>query len=254
MKPLAFSHHLFRNCSLLACFALLGCNQNQESKPKPTTQAGTQVDSAASPRDPASPSAPAPVAKAEAAAPVPIAEEKTGDSPALTDAARLEAIQKRYAEVTTKNSLIMKSHTFECVGGEVNIRLRRYFEVDQLAQAAIEVAFPGHASERYEFIYSSGQMVFAIANENSWGFSSEVAGDNTVDTITQRRYYFDNGETFRCLKKKVKGPTKQVDKLLEQATNQEDDCAMSRQLKTLAAGMLTNESEPALIKESLCKI
>lgn len=252
MKPLAFSHHLFRTCFLSAIFALLGCNQNEESNPKPSAQAGTQLDNPAPLHAPAPTSAPAPGTKA--ATPVPTAEEKTEDSPAASDAARLEAVQKRYAEVTTKNSLIMKSHTFECVGGEVNIRLHRYFEVDQLAQAAIEVSFPGHASERYEFIYTAGQMVFAIANENSWGFSSELAGDNTVDTITQRRYYFDNGETFRCLKKKVKGPTKQVDKMLEQAINQEDDCAMSSQLKTLAAGMLTNESEPALIKQSLCKI
>lgn len=235
----------------IALFALcLSCDDQRE--PADSSAAALKGEPRTAPA-PASEELKAAKANAEATGKnAKIAE--TAPEPAPATASRLESIQKRHAEVTSKSSLILKSHAFECSGGEVRTQLHRYFEQDQLAQATIQVAFAGHASEHYQFIYENQTLVFAVANQSSWMFTSGPPGEDTADTITQHRYYFDQGAAFRCLKKQAKGPTKQIDKLLEQAPNAESDCALSDKLKQLAGAMQSNESEPAVVKQVLCKL
>lgn len=244
---MTFSPYLLAIGCVFALSLCLACDHKSEKTTvlEPTTAASQAVTSLAE-------GAPAPEKKDLIQSKE--AEKDDIPSAAPTDASRLEAVQKRYAEVTSKNSLIMRSHSFECVGGEVNAKLVRYFEADQLAQANIQIDFAGHASEQYQFIYQGKELVFALANETVWSFSSGAPGENTEDTITQQRYYFADGEPFRCLKKKAKGPTKQIDKLLEQAPNEKDDCSLADKLKKLGDGMLTDEKEPAAVKQVLCKI
>ena len=224
----------------LSFLPLSGCNQEKDPAPAPAVHASDSEP-------------PSPGREPKKSAESDDERESTATAPATSppsDEARIEAIRNRYREVTTKNSLHLTTGSFECRGGEVHAQFRRYFDNGKLAQSAIEIAFAGHASEKYEFIYEHDELVFAIENEGSWGFTEGAPDENTEDTITQKRYYFDNGKTFRCLKKYAKGPTKQIDALLERAPNVKDDCSSAPRIEKLAQAM--REDGSMRIEDILC--
>jgi hypothetical protein len=214
-------HHVLRASVMLAFFAGLGCQQSPAPSPSKTSGAGNT----------------APPARAS----------KPEDT-------WIEEIRARYQQVQADQGLKKSEFDLACKGGEGSGRVR-LFEKNGAVQKA-ELAFipPGHGEDSYQFFYDQREVVFALYDMRTWAFISGGTPDKpaTRDRATQVRYYYHNGDSIRCIKKKVEGPTDKLDSLLEQALTEPDDCSKAGRIQKLATSALLGPRAKEELANQLC--
>ncbi|WP_437789977.1 hypothetical protein [Sorangium sp. So ce693] len=235
----------------------IGC-----SSPSSTSPARVSAAPAGTGRAPA-PSATTPPAgtsavesQTTAAAPQAAADSAEGPEVSLDDP-RIQKIRALYQDIQARNDLKRSELRFECAGGEGRGELRLYQADGAVQKAEIAAADAGHGESTYQFYYDQGQLVFALHDDGSWAFDGTRGTPDkpaTTSSVTQRRYYLQEGEPVLCIKKQAKGPTEELGPLLEQAPNRPDDCSRAKKIRELAitalAGAKTKTKDE--LKKLLC--
>ncbi|WNG34913.1 hypothetical protein F0U61_15585 [Archangium violaceum] len=207
-------HQVLRASVMLAIFAGLGCQQSPDKSPSKTSGSGNT---------------------------------------ALEDP-RIEGIRARYQQIQADQDLKKSEFDLACKGGEGRGRVRLFEKNGAVQKAELEFIPPGHGEDSYQFFYDQREVVFALYDMRTWAFISGGTPDKpaTRDRATQVRYYFHNGDSIRCIKKKAEGPTDKLDALLEQALTEPDDCSKAGRIQKLAALVLLGPRAKEELVNQLC--
>jgi hypothetical protein len=76
-----------------------------------------------------------------------------------------------------------------------------------------------HSGITEEYYFQNDSLLFVFEEEGGWMFDPNNS-EKTIDEVTQTRYYFHNNQVIRAMRKHAKGPTENVDKLLNAAKNE----------------------------------
>jgi len=102
--------------------------------------------------------------------------------------------------------------------------MKRYFSDGELVKISLSYTIGDHGGADETYYYSGGQLFFAFITDSSWGFTGKTLSNGeseTVDTVSEHRMYFANGQLIRYLRKSVE--TKDPDgaaKALAKAENE----------------------------------
>ncbi len=122
-----------------------------------------------------------------------------------TDDAVIAEIRTAYLQtqnLLADNKLRKDTKTYDCTGDPGNGSLLRYYEGEDL-----KLMIHQFGSEHYWFskhiFLSNGAPYFIYEEEGTWGFSGPHTAEqtNTIDKITEQRYYLQNGKIVQHLKK-----------------------------------------------------
>lgn len=120
----------------------------------------------------------------------------------------IEQIRANYAATIQKldNGELQKiTKEFECDNDPVTGALSRYMNGNEVV--FLEYSIGGEHGWRSQKIYfKDGEPYFVFAEDGTWYFGgpegTDNTGENTVDDITETRYYLENGKVIRKLSKK----------------------------------------------------
>lgn len=120
----------------------------------------------------------------------------------------IEQIRADYAATMEKlNNGTLKKLTkeFDCDGEPVGGTLTRYLNGDDIE--IVEHSFGGeHGWKSQKIYFKDGEPYFVFVEDGAWYFGgpdgTDDTGANTVDDITETRYYLENGKVIRKLSKK----------------------------------------------------
>jgi hypothetical protein len=76
-----------------------------------------------------------------------------------------------------------------------------------------------HSGITEEYYFQNDSLMFIFEEEGGWMFDP-TNPEKTVDEVTETRYYFHNNQIIRAIRKHAKGPTENVEKLLNAAKNE----------------------------------
>ncbi|WP_437677784.1 hypothetical protein [Sorangium sp. So ce131] len=244
----------------IACLVAVGSGCNSPSSSSSSRAASTPADATRAPSSSATtPQAVAPASggstPATTSPAAPTSDGKPQGAQDGPDDPRIEKIRARYQEIQSRKDLKRSDHRFECAGGEGRGELRLYQADGALQKAEIAAADAGHGEMTYQFYYDQGKLVFVLYGDGGWSFDGTRGTPDkpaTTTSVTQRRYYLHDGAPLRCIKKYAKGPTEQIESLLEQAPNQPDDCARAPKAQKLASAALAGPKGTDEVKKLMC--
>ncbi|AUX39623.1 uncharacterized protein SOCE26_010170 [Sorangium cellulosum] len=247
--------------SAITCITLLaavGCGSNSPSSTS-SRSSSTPADTTRAPSSSAStPTTGAPAAATQTPATgspaAPDGAEKPGGAEGSQDDPRIEKIRARYQEIQSRRDLKRTDHRYECAGGEGRGELRLYQADGAIQKAEIAAGDAGHGEYTYQFYYDQGKLVFALHGDGSWAFDGRGTPDKptTTTSVTQFRYYLHDGAPLRCIKKYAKGPSEEIESLLEKAPNQPDDCSRAAKAQRLASVALAGPKGTDELRKLLC--
>lgn len=120
----------------------------------------------------------------------------------------VEQIRADYAATMakiTKESLKKLTKEFSCEEDGAEGTLTRYYNGDEIEMLEYALGYE-HGWESQIIYFKNGQPYLIFEEEGSWRFGGpEVkseAGENTVDDISETRYYIESGKVIRKLNKK----------------------------------------------------
>ncbi len=122
-----------------------------------------------------------------------------------TDDAVIAEIRAAYLQtqnLLADNKLRKETKTYDCAGDPGSGSLVRYYEGDEL-----KLMIHQFGSEHYWFskhiFLSNGAPYFIYEEEGTWNFGGPHTAEqsNTIDKITEQRYYLQNGNLVQHLKK-----------------------------------------------------
>lgn len=76
-----------------------------------------------------------------------------------------------------------------------------------------------HEGTTEEYYFQNGELFFIFVEDGVWMFDPENT-EKTIDEVTQTRYYIENKQIIRAMRKHVKAPTAKLEKLLSAAKNE----------------------------------
>jgi hypothetical protein len=104
----------------------------------------------------------------------------------------------------TKESLKKLTKEFSCED-DAEGTLNRYYNGDELEMLEYTLGYE-HGWESQTIYFKNGQPYFIFEEEGSWHFGgpegTTEAGENTIDDISETRYYIQSGKVIRKLNKK----------------------------------------------------
>lgn len=102
----------------------------------------------------------------------------------------------------TNNKLRKETKGYDCDGDPGSGNLLRYFEGNDLLLMVHEFSTEHYWFSKHIFL-TNGEPYFIYEEEGSWGFGGPQSEtqSNTIDKITEQRYYLQNGQVIQHLKK-----------------------------------------------------
>lgn len=85
-------------------------------------------------------------------------------------------------------------------------KLTKYFQNGNLVKANFVFSQGDHGGGDETYYYDKGQLFFIYVDERSWRFTGNTLPNGeseTIDTMTEHRLYFSNGNLIRHLRKQV---------------------------------------------------
>lgn len=76
-----------------------------------------------------------------------------------------------------------------------------------------------HGGITEEYYFQDEVLFFIFVEEGSWMFDPNDS-EKTIDEVIQTRYYVDNNQIIRAMRKQVKVPTAELEKKLSSAKNE----------------------------------
>ncbi len=115
------------------------------------------------------------------------------------------AIKAAYLQTQTKlnnGSLRKETKSYNCDGDPGSGNLLRYYEGNDLLLMVHEFSTEHYWFSKHIFL-ANGQPYFIYEEEGTWGFGGPINDhqSNTIDKITEQRYYLQNGKIVQHLKK-----------------------------------------------------
>lgn len=108
----------------------------------------------------------------------------------------------------------------ECDGlfGSINYQLQN----DKI-RSIIYSSGSDHGGITEEYYLKGDSLLFVFTDAGSWGFdpnNNNAENPKTIDEVIETRYYFHQQAVIKSMRKQVKAPTEQVEKLLASAKNE----------------------------------
>lgn len=85
-------------------------------------------------------------------------------------------------------------------------KITKYFQNGQLVKANYVFGEGDHGGGDETYYYYNGQLFFIYIDQRSWRFTGKTMANGeseTIDTMTEHRLYFANGNLIRHLRKQV---------------------------------------------------
>ena len=167
---------------LFLFLTLFSCGGN---KPSPDTSMNDLTEEAASP------------SQEETAHPAPVPTKKETITAIRAEYARLQKLLEA-------DALRKDTKAFDCDGDPTEGELVRYYENDQLVVIQHNQGSE-HSWEIKQIYLQSAVPIFVLEEEGYWTFGGPLNKEesaNTIDYVTENRYYFQEGELIRQLMKK----------------------------------------------------
>ena len=139
------------------------------------------------------------------------AEPSKADVNRTNESSSILDIREKYQSIEKAN-LQEKKVPLQCEMGESKLSL---FYQDRMLKKIVYEIGADHGHNSYSLYFHDEKIFFAYIQGSSWHFISE---NNTIDTLSQERYYFVSDKPIRCLKKEVRGK-EDLEKKLAKATN-----------------------------------
>jgi hypothetical protein len=118
--------------------------------------------------------------------------------------AEIRAEYTRLQQLLEAGTLRKDTKAFNCDGDPTEGELIRYYEDDKLVVMQHNQGSE-HSWESKQIYLENAVPFFALEEEGYWTFGGPQNKDetsNTIDYVTENRYYFQNGELIRQLTKK----------------------------------------------------
>ncbi len=227
-------HRAMSGFVVLAFLVGLGCQQSPA--PSPSKASGSGNGNTAPPSRASTP------------------PEKPDAGPGRPEDPRIEGIRARYQQVQADQGLKKSEFDLTCKGGEGSGRVRLFEKNGAVQKAELEFTPPGHGEDSYQFFYEQREVVFVLYDMKTWAFVGGGTPDKpaTRDRVTQFRYYYHNGDSIRCIKKKAEDSTDKIDSQLDQALTETDDCSKAGRIQKLAALALLGPRAKDELANQLC--
>lgn len=120
----------------------------------------------------------------------------------------IEQIRANYAvtmERLSKESLKKVTKEFDCEDEGVSGTLTRYYNGDKIELIDYSIGHE-HSWKSQKIYFKDDEPYFIFVEEGTWYFGGEDgtddSGENTVDDISETRYYLEDGNVIRKLNKK----------------------------------------------------
>lgn len=120
----------------------------------------------------------------------------------------IEQIRANYAvtmERLGKESLKKVTKEFDCEDEGVSGTLTRYYNGDKIELIDYSIGHE-HSWKSQKIYFKDDEPYFIFVEEGTWYFGGEDgtddSGENTVDDISETRYYLEDGNVIRKLNKK----------------------------------------------------
>jgi hypothetical protein len=184
--------------AIFLVFALLSCGGNnpEGTSTDDLTQEQEASPASSSKEEKAHP-APSPTTEVIPAEPVKNGSTKEAIAEIRAEYARLQALLA--AETLRKDA-----KAFDCEGDPTEGELIRYYEDDKLVVIQFNQGSE-HSWDIKQVYLKNAEPFFVMEEEGYWTFGGPLNEDgtaNTIDYVTENRYYFEEGALIRQLTKK----------------------------------------------------
>jgi hypothetical protein len=184
---------------LFLFFALLSCGGNNPPQEISMNDLGEESAASNAPSSKEEIAHPAPPPSSEV---MPVEPAKSGSTKEAITAIRTE--YARLQKLLEEGTLRKDTKAFDCAGDPTEGELVRYYEEDQLVVIQHNQGSE-HSWEIKQVYLKNAVPIFVLEEEGYWTFGGPLNKDesaNTIDYVTENRYYFQEGELIRQLTKK----------------------------------------------------
>lgn len=197
-NPFSMKASLPALVAIFLVFTLFSCgSDNKQSSSTDNLAQEQDISTATSPKE--GKTYPAPSSLAEAMPTEPVKNSATKEA--------ITAIRAEYArlqKLLEEGTLRKDTKAFDCDGDPTEGELIRYYENDQLV--VIQHSQGSEHSWEIKQVYLKNAVPFFVLEEEGyWTFGGPLNQDgsaNTIDYVTENRYYFQEGTLIRQLTKK----------------------------------------------------
>ncbi len=121
---------------------------------------------------------------------------------------RVSQIRKWYAAIDEGQPVSMKTYELEVADDLFTGKATVRHYADGLASVTVDYTAGDHGGGTDHYYFRNGDLFFVYEVTDSWQFApgGTTEDPKTIDTRTERRFYYDAGSCVRQLERTVTGP------------------------------------------------